>query len=263
MFVTKKYLFMKKIYTLMVMTIAGLTVANAQRNVDWSLDEILEPTEITSSQADGSTVPFTFVLKNLGPDSAIAGDTVLVQMGLFNSQNQAIAIAPSSTTFYFTVLTKTLNTGDTIHFSRSPKFNVYPILSMNVTVRGITFIRNGSDPIAGETSPGADNNLNEKQVVWYNPQGWGVSVGEVANDEIFSSYPNPATDVLNFEWQMASAGNEKATLKIFSIDGKLVKTETLDGFGHGKVSVSDLPAGMYFVEFESGAIKSTRKIQIK
>ncbi len=253
---------MKKIYTLLAFIFAGLAVANAQRNVDWSVDQILEPSELNSNTSQGTAVDFTLVLKNLGPDSCIVGDTILVQLAVRNAQGQNIFIAPSNNSFYLDVNDKILRTGDTVHFRRAFVFPYYYPNSINVKMVAASSILNRTNAIAAEVAPGNANNLKEKDMVWYNPQGWGVSVGEVTLSEIFTVYPNPAADVINLEWQLTAAGNVATTVNIYSIEGRLVKTEILDGFGHGQVSVEDLENGMYLVEFESGAIKSTQKVQI-
>jgi len=54
-------------------------------------------------------------------------------------------------------------------------------------------------------------------------------------------YPNPAQDFIEFKGE---TGNY-STAKIYSLDGKLIKTSDLKS---GKVQVSDLPPSSYFIE---------------
>lgn len=54
-------------------------------------------------------------------------------------------------------------------------------------------------------------------------------------------YPNPAQDFIEFKGQ----SDRYSTAKIYSLDGKLVKTSDIKS---GKIQVSDLPSASYFVE---------------
>lgn len=58
--------------------------------------------------------------------------------------------------------------------------------------------------------------------------------------ESFKVYPNPAQDVIEFK----GTGNF-STAKVYSLDGKLVKTADLKA---GKVQISELPPAAYFIE---------------
>jgi len=51
-------------------------------------------------------------------------------------------------------------------------------------------------------------------------------------------YPNPATDWITF-----TAGSMVSSVELYSLSGALVKSE----FG-SRISVSELPAGVYFAE---------------
>ncbi|GAA5097393.1 hypothetical protein GCM10023210_32440 [Chryseobacterium ginsengisoli] len=68
-----------------------------------------------------------------------------------------------------------------------------------------------------------------------------LSTGDLAvKKEGLKIYPNPAQDFIEFK------GTENySTAKIYSLDGKLVKTSDVKA---GKVQVSDLPSASYFIE---------------
>ncbi len=69
-----------------------------------------------------------------------------------------------------------------------------------------------------------------------------LSTGEInAGKAGLQLYPNPAQDFIGFKGQTG----EYSTAKIYSVDGKLIKTSDIQS---GKVQVSDLPAASYFIE---------------
>ncbi|KAA0127388.1 T9SS type A sorting domain-containing protein [Chryseobacterium sp. SN22] len=69
-----------------------------------------------------------------------------------------------------------------------------------------------------------------------------LSTGEInAGKAGLQVYPNPAQDFIGFKGKTG----EYSTAKIYSVDGKLIKTSDIQS---GKVQVSDLPAASYFIE---------------
>lgn len=69
-----------------------------------------------------------------------------------------------------------------------------------------------------------------------------LSTGESAAKKTgLKIYPNPAQDFIEFKGE----NGNYSTAKIYSLDGKLVKTSDLKS---GKVQVSDLPSSSYFIE---------------
>ena len=69
----------------------------------------------------------------------------------------------------------------------------------------------------------------------------GVGIGEVISTNTFRVWPNPASDVLYFE---AQSGN--ATFHIVSVDGKTIKSGSLNGTTQ-QIDVADLPSGIYVI----------------
>jgi hypothetical protein len=63
-----------------------------------------------------------------------------------------------------------------------------------------------------------------------------------------STFPNPASNVLNVQWNSKSNGN--AVLRIMNINGVTVYTETVSGSGamNRQVDMSVYPAGTYYVQ---------------
>lgn len=69
-----------------------------------------------------------------------------------------------------------------------------------------------------------------------------LSTGDVAvKKQGLKIYPNPAQDFIEVKGEAGSY----STAKIYSLDGKLIKTSDLKS---GKVQVSDLPPSSYFIE---------------
>lgn len=69
----------------------------------------------------------------------------------------------------------------------------------------------------------------------------------------FAVYPNPASSVIN-----VAGANDQAAYSLFSIDGKLVKSGTLDA--SAQINVEALTRGMYLLQLASGGYTETKKI---
>ncbi|MDQ0592777.1 hypothetical protein QFZ37_001146 [Chryseobacterium ginsenosidimutans] len=127
---------------------------------------------------------------------------------------------PNDATFIFPIGTIT-NTAYT-YYDSTHKF---PLLTTTQAIINV--------PLAGinQTTSGAQalNTLT-------------LSTGDLTTrKEGLKIYPNPAQDFIEFKGE---TGNY-STAKIYSLDGKLIKTSDLKS---GKVQVSDLPSASYFIE---------------
>jgi len=82
-----------------------------------------------------------------------------------------------------------------------------------------------------------------------------LATGEVKNT-VFSVYPNPVKDVLNI-----SSNKSVSKLTVYNAVGQIAKTSA--NLTDGKVNVSDLSAGVYFVNavLENGETKSFKIIK--
>ena len=88
------------------------------------------------------------------------------------------------------------------------------------------------------------------------------SAGEKEGDSAFLVYPNPATDYLTVQNSEGVFPNTE--LIIYDAVGNLVKSEKImsGGFSH-TVSLSELPAGMYFYQISvNRAIQKTGKMVV-
>jgi len=89
----------------------------------------------------------------------------------------------------------------------------------------------------------------------YEPDNYmSVSTNELTG---VSVYPNPATDVLNF-----NGLTEDATIQIYALNGQLIKTVELV-LGTSNVSVDELTAGTYIVKATTANGTLTSKISVK
>jgi len=77
--------------------------------------------------------------------------------------------------------------------------------------------------------------------------------------------PNPATANATITWSLARAGN--ASLKMYDVAGKLVQTlhagYAQPGMSCFEFRASDLPRGIYLLEFETNGYRATEKLIIE
>jgi hypothetical protein len=243
---------MKKVYLLSLFTLFFAANALAQRNIDWSLDELVEPTEIRSG-ATNSTASVFAVMKLESGDSAFVGDTVIMALQINTNP-------PVQGAFFF-LLQKDMGVGDTVHWRNQLTINARVANSGNVTFTMLSILTNGSD-IADENATGLTNNQESKSIVWYNQQGWAVSVSELSDISNISIAPNPATDRVRIASNLVDAQSE-SVVKVFDLKGQLVAEKK---FGNGgfetDLDVSSLKSGLYLVEVTSGDFKTTQRLQV-
>lgn len=82
-----------------------------------------------------------------------------------------------------------------------------------------------------------------------------VEENDIANSVI---YPNPTSDVLNFNIN----GTEATAINIYSLDGKLLLTQEANG-AKGSVNVSSLNAGMYIYQIATTSGESVKSTFVK
>lgn len=78
----------------------------------------------------------------------------------------------------------------------------------------------------------------------------GLATAETAEANV-AVYPNPVSDVLFLK------GISKATVKIYSMAGQLLQSETIS---NGQLNVSRLSKGLYLVKVEAGGKTTTHKV---
>lgn len=239
---------MKKI----LLTLAIALTANftfAQRNIDWSVEQVISPTSIVH----GQPINVHIVCKNNGTADANIGDSVFTRIFLNNGQ--------LASNWFFQVLTKDLLPDDTMHVKLSFAAVNITGLSFSSTFIAQSVIQNRPG-MSLEQSGTLTNNAKSVTIDYINEKGWGVSVNNVNSNDFMSLYPNPATDVLNIDVKML--GSADAEIELIDLNGKVVYSaagyNTASGFS---INVADLNKGLYMVRIKNGDFISTAKINIQ
>ncbi|MBI1305251.1 MAG: T9SS type A sorting domain-containing protein [Bacteroidetes bacterium] len=254
---------MRKIYALIV-SVFVVGTAMAQRTVDLSVEEILSPTtEVASNTSSGTPFSISVAIKNNGPDDIAADDTIFIQVIFANESNQVIFAAPSTTTLSpLKAFGKTLANGDTMHVNFGINYSYYTKSSINAKLQVLVVaINRSANGLVTESSTVA-NNAKIQNIIWRNPQGWGVGISDVNSSDMISVYPNPASDNITVEMNVISV-SQNSVVEIFDLQGKLVKSvELAAGTINQSIDISDLSKGMYIVKMTSGDISSQQKLQV-
>jgi len=94
------------------------------------------------------------------------------------------------------------------------------------------------------------------------PIDWNVGIETKDNFEIFGAYPNPAQDEVTLQIFMNKA--EELKISVFSIDGKLVFTDTFSnthiGSNYAQLNISSLAQGRYNIVVASNNNIVTKSI---
>jgi hypothetical protein len=98
--------------------------------------------------------------------------------------------------------------------------------------------------------------------VWFAYEAEGVV--DYANNNVFGkAYPNPATNFVNFDYNLASSAN--ASVSIYNLLGQEVMSQVVNGDqGIISFSVADFQEGVYFCNFiVNGQVVKTNKFVVK
>jgi hypothetical protein len=237
----------------------------AQRNIDWSIEELITPSNLYSDLQSGTQLPIKFVCKNNGPDALQPGDTILWFGVLIDIEsNQAIVQMPgnaiSQGARYVRVLSDPVNSGDTIHVGLNLRTQLILTASRNIRLGLGSTVRNGSNPITDGTA--ANNELIE-DMIWFNPWENGVSVEDVEFKNNIAVYPNPANTQLKVKLLLTNF--ENSTVELFDMQGRVVLSENVASAvldASYTVDVSEIPNGIYTVRVTNGDQVSTSKVSI-
>lgn len=90
-----------------------------------------------------------------------------------------------------------------------------------------------------------------------------LGVNHVALPANVKVHPNPATDLMHFEWR--AEASQTASVQIADALGRIVISESQahDGIWSGSVDVSKLPAGIYVLTLHSGEGQVSRRIVVE
>lgn len=252
---------MKKIYLMLMLLMVGIA-ANAQRNIQVSV-RVDTPTT-SFNIITGSTVVPVYTVVNLGPDTLRGSDTLIFQH------------SGSDTNAYITVWTNTnIPPSTAIKLSGAST----GLALLKVPFANIKTLYPSSGPLGSRLLPPYTNNTKYAWYAWVRgivPRtGTGTltfntassldtahiwinkSTGlvEFANNKIesISTYPNPATTQLSFDYNFTN--KENATAKILDVTGRTVFVKEYDNnIGNQKfdLDINSLSNGAYILQFMVG-----------
>jgi len=137
--------------------------------------------------------------------------------------------------------------------------NSHSTVSATGSVSGIT---PGVDTIFYAAVNMCGSATASQQIIVNNCGSAGVAI--TSNDPAINIFPNPASSVLNIDWNNFQPGN--ATISITDVTGKIVSRNELinnaSGTGSMEVNVANLKDGIYLLTISSEQVHFTNKITI-
>jgi hypothetical protein len=251
---------MKKILlTLCFAMVASLGFS--ARTIDWSVVSINAPTELRSTST-GTAFNYDIVLKNNGSGTVNATDTMALQLVCFSGSTLLFAY-PSSTQIVLKAVGKTMAPGDTIHWKGSLTSTLRATLSFNCSFQAYSEVRKfaGSDPITPEGTGTNANNVKVNTIVYFCPQGWGVSVNSVYTNNM-SVYPNPALSSFVIALNAIDTKSD-VQVTITDMNGRVVYSETKASANEFEINAANYAKGIYMVRVVNGDIISTNKVNVQ
>lgn len=245
---------MKKILLSTLALVLGISSYAQTRNVDLSVESFIEPQQITSNTTQGTIVNLVAVLRNnSSTDTVKVGDTLIFQSTVRTLQNQVFV----ATNLLFRLVSRPIEPGDTQHFRFAYTANRYLINSQRMNLTLIVFLTNRPEL----TLDNGTNNALAEEMDYINPNGFGVNVKNASALEA-QMYPNP-TSTGNVLISLTAAEVGATTIiRIYDLQGKLIKE--IDAADKKKISVdvSDLKNGIYNIQTVNGSLTSNSKLTI-
>lgn len=88
---------------------------------------------------------------------------------------------------------------------------------------------------------------------------YGVGISEMSlTNALLQIYPNPVNNLLNVD--LSGVDNTNGTLKIFSIDGRLLHSQPINGSGIETIDLRQFPKGIYLCIYKNSTEIKTAKI---
>ncbi|MBS1773399.1 MAG: T9SS type A sorting domain-containing protein [Bacteroidetes bacterium] len=243
---------MKRIYLLLILSMATAASSFAQRNCDLTITAHgIGTTTTTHSIATGEKILadaggtskyyFTFTIKNTGPDSLKAGDSLLIRSaygtnyifgfptGQSLKKDSSISIYPSSGAVTLTPSSSVTSSSTNSSYQWCDSIWT-KIPAANGTV----------------TDPVGNNKLCTSVVLTF----WVTGINTVTNNaDGFILYPNPASGKLNVKFDFGASSKTQVVMR--DVTGKVVLQKdmgTLSGNQEFSLDVSNLAQGMYTAE---------------
>ncbi len=235
-----------KIVLLLLALVTGITHATAQDRIyDLEINIVTPDDQATFTLNEPFDLEFYF--KNLGPDTIVADDTLLVQFsGMTSPQTYLIG--------------KILNPyADTIHFKTSLTVSATNANPVNFCVIGQI-----------HSSINKDNdftNNSQCRMLYFEEKITGIAelAAQTASVSELDIYPNPATDLVRINYKVKEQGNVALTITDMS-GRKLMQTDLgkkNSGDNNISTDISTLPSGIYFIEITETHSKSRGRLLIQ
>ncbi|MAW94532.1 MULTISPECIES: alpha-amylase family glycosyl hydrolase [unclassified Leeuwenhoekiella] len=160
-------------------------------------------------------------------------------------------------------LTKKLHLSTTEAGTDEPNYLVV-LANLNVTAQNITpdFQETGTwyDLMTNAeyevTNTAAAINLQPGEYRIYGNKTANLSITDIQNEKNFLIYPNPT-------YSSFQISQEIERVRVYSIQGSLLKDESFDSGVSPIIDVSDLQSGLYLVEVERNGLQMTSKLIVK
>lgn len=252
-----KFFIMKKLSLLFILFSFTLISKSQKRVIDLEMLRISNPDTVF----DNKPVPYTFVVKNNGPDDIQTGDTLAYRIN-YVLGIQTINFPSIFRTFEY-IVKKTIKKGDSL--------TINEVLSQRVDVlvnrigdvcAGAYIINGGLIKDESDIPTTGHNNGDCKGCYFYDPNLPGLSVPEriKVNKKEIEIYPNPASNTVNFKVRNAK-GLKNYHLKITDVTGKLLvdKDIELNNNEFTLENISFWADGIYIVQISSASELFTGK----
>jgi hypothetical protein len=251
----KSTVFRMKRFVILLLCYFFITVyAFAQRNVDLSVT--------MSSPAAGSVITasqdFTFAatLTNNGPDTIKTKDTLVIAFYLDNGTNpQNLVVTGQNVPALAATFSQALPPGASANLSQAISLATFPGAGAHSLCANAIILNRSIDSVH-ETQPG--NNRVCANVTFQNP----TAIANVAgNGELFTLYPNPATDASALRFDLPSA--QQVSIVVTDLNGRIVLKEEKSlpsGTSTVTIPTSDMAAGTYLCKVHCAALSQCSKL---
>ena len=254
-------------FTLGAIMFAGTFAFAQQRTTD--LEATLNLPTSGTIVYSGDTIHTQIAIANNGPDTLVAGDTIL-----FKYLYTATEGGGSQSNVSLFTLTTSLAPGQTpLLINANIPFNNgsgYPVLHLNFCVHlfdpntePVFYSNNDKTPIkVSYNDPDTTNNTSCTSIVIENQETGIATIKQTSTS--LQLFPNPAQDIVTIKLPEMQTGS--LTVSVTDITGRKV---LLQHYGAVQpttqqlpLDVSCLPKGMYLITLKAGAKKRTGKLII-
>ncbi len=236
---------MKNIVILLLTLLTAITHTTAQDRIyDLELTLISPDDQATLKRNEPFDLEFYF--KNLGPDSIMSTDTLLLQYSGMTSP-QAYPVG------------KTLNPHtDTLHFKTT-------ITPSDTVANPVNFCVIGQIKTTIDKDDDFTNNSQCSMLHFEEEPTTGIPdlLSGAPHVSTLEIYPNPATDIVHLNYK--ANAEENTTLAITDMSGRKLIHTNLGTKNTGTITtdVSTLPPGLYLIEITGHHSKSINKLLIQ